>query len=296
MASTISAGTTSSTALVATADTTGALQLATNNGTVAVTVDTSQNVGIGTSSPAYKLALESASNFSIHLLKTSSNDGWVRNIGTMDIAAASGGSGGQVITFSTGSNYAGLTERARIDGSGNIKLSTAGTKILNSSGNAILNQTGSILQVVSATKTDTFSTTSTSPVDVTGLSLSITPSSTSSKIFITGSVCWGEDSSVPYLVGFLLVRNSTSICIADAAGSRSRWTFGGQGVYSTDNTVFAPLNFLDSPATTSATTYKVQVQAESPRTVWINRGGESDGDTAVTGRFTSTITVMEIAG
>jgi len=43
MASSISAGTTSSTALVATADTTGALQLATNNGTVAVTLDTSQN-------------------------------------------------------------------------------------------------------------------------------------------------------------------------------------------------------------------------------------------------------------
>jgi len=52
MASSISAGTTSSTALVATADTTGALQLATNNGTVAVTVDTSQNVGIGTTTPS----------------------------------------------------------------------------------------------------------------------------------------------------------------------------------------------------------------------------------------------------
>jgi len=55
MASSISAGTTSSTALVATADTSGALQLATNNGTVAVTVDTSQNVGVGTVSPSYKL-------------------------------------------------------------------------------------------------------------------------------------------------------------------------------------------------------------------------------------------------
>ena len=51
MASSISAGTTSGTALVHTADTTGALQLATNNGTVAVTINTSQNVGIGTSSP-----------------------------------------------------------------------------------------------------------------------------------------------------------------------------------------------------------------------------------------------------
>jgi hypothetical protein len=61
MASSISAGTTSSTALVCTADTTGALQLATNNGTVAVTIDTSQNVGIGTSSPVTNLTISSAS-------------------------------------------------------------------------------------------------------------------------------------------------------------------------------------------------------------------------------------------
>lgn len=295
MTTTINASNSGSGGLVQTADASGVLALQTA-GTTAVTIDTSQNVGIGTTSPDSLLHLQSASNFYIHLLKTSSNDGYVRNIGTMDIAAASGSSGGQCITFSTGANYAGLTERVRVDGTGNVKLSTANTTIQNSSGRPILNQTGSILQVVSTTKTDTFSTTSTTPIDITGLSLSITPSSTSSKIFITGSVCWGEDSTVPYLVGFLLVRNSTSICIADAAGSRSRWTFGGQGVYSTDNTVFAPLNFLDSPATTSATTYKVQVQAESPRTVWINRGGESDGDTAITGRFTSTITAMEIAG
>ena len=155
--------------------------------------------------------------------------------------------------------------------------------------------TGTVLQVVSTTKTDTFTTTSTTPVDITGLSVSITPSSTSSKIFVTGSVCWGIDNTTPYLAGFLLVRNSTAICIADAAGSRSRWTFGAQGIYSTDNTVFAPVNYVDSPSTTSATTYKIQVQAESPRTVWINRGGESDGDSSITGRFTSTITVMEIA-
>lgn len=63
MASSISAGTTSGTALVHTADTTGALQLATNNGTVAVTIDTSQNVGIGTASPAGKLDVRGASYF-----------------------------------------------------------------------------------------------------------------------------------------------------------------------------------------------------------------------------------------
>ncbi len=88
----------------------------------AVTVNNSGNVGIGTSFPGYKLALESSSNFAIHLLKTGSNDGWVRNIGTMDIAAASGGSSGQAITFSTGANFAGLTERMRIDGTGKVLM------------------------------------------------------------------------------------------------------------------------------------------------------------------------------
>ena len=153
---------------------------------------------------------------------------------------------------------------------------------------------GKVLQVVSTTKTDTFSTTSTTPVDVTGLSVSITPASASNKILITGSVCYGT-STANYLMGFLLVRNSTSICIADAAGSRSRWTFGSQGFTGTDTSAFSPINFLDSPATTSSTTYKIQAQIESPQTLWVNRGGESDGDSSITGRFTSTITVMEIA-
>jgi hypothetical protein len=92
------------------------------NGTESMRIDSSGNVGIGTTSPDSLLHLQSASNFYIHLLKTGSNDGYVRNIGTMDIAAASGGGGGQCITFSTGANYAGLTERARIDGSGNVLI------------------------------------------------------------------------------------------------------------------------------------------------------------------------------
>jgi hypothetical protein len=97
-----------------------------SNGTENACITDTGNVGIGTTAPGYKLALESGSNFAIHLLKTSSNDGWVRNIGNLDLAAASGGGGGQVITFSTGANYAGLTERMRIDGTGNL-LSANGT-------------------------------------------------------------------------------------------------------------------------------------------------------------------------
>ena len=73
MASSISAGTTSSTALVATADTSGALQLATNNGTVAVTIDTSQNVGIGTTTPSYRVDAVGAGSPANGIMRTSSN-------------------------------------------------------------------------------------------------------------------------------------------------------------------------------------------------------------------------------
>jgi hypothetical protein len=109
----------------------------------AVTIDASNNVGIGTTLPGYKLVLESASNFAIHLLKTSSNDGWVRNIGNLDIAAASGGSGGQVISFSIGANFAGLTEAARFDGNRNFLLNKTSTA---ASGSGVCFQTNDTSQ------------------------------------------------------------------------------------------------------------------------------------------------------
>jgi hypothetical protein len=52
---------------------------------------------------------------------------------------------------------------------------------------------------------------------------------------------------------------------------------------------------LDSPTTTSSTNYKIQVRAESPQTTYINRGIEADGDSSITPRTVSSITVMEIA-
>jgi len=82
--------------------------------------DSSGNIGLGNSSPGYLLSLQASGTPAIHILKTATSDGWVRNINTLDIAAASGNGAYQKITFSTGANYAGLTERANIDGSGNF--------------------------------------------------------------------------------------------------------------------------------------------------------------------------------
>ena len=77
MASIVSAGTTSATALNMSADTTGILQLASNNGTVALTIDTSQNVGFGTASPTQPLTVFKAYNGAtwINVVNTTSGTG-----------------------------------------------------------------------------------------------------------------------------------------------------------------------------------------------------------------------------
>lgn len=151
-------------------------------------------------------------------------------------------------------------------------------------------------QVVSTTKRNVFSTTSTSMTDVPNLSVTITPKATSSKVLIFGGVCFGHDNDGTWLVALRLVRNSTeTIMIGDSDGNRGRHSGGNQRGGGRDDTDWWPLVYLDSPNTTSATTYKIRIQAESPRTVYINRGTESDGNTSITGRFCSTITAMEIA-
>ena len=154
---------------------------------------------------------------------------------------------------------------------------------------------GKILQVVQTAKTDTFSTTSTTQIDIPGFSVNITPSSTSSKVLITGTLVAGLGTTSAYAMRFYMMRGSTAICIHDTAGNRSRCTFGTQGVTQTDSTISFPFEFLDSPNTTSATTYKIQAQSENPQTLYINRSVETDGDSAISPRFVSTITATEVA-
>jgi hypothetical protein len=168
--------------------------------------------------------------------------------------------------------------------------------IQTTAGKPILNSTGSILQVVSTTKTDVFTTTSLTMVDVTGLNASITPSSSSSKILVCYSVHLGQTGQ-HYLMAGDITRNGTQIAIADAAGSRSRFTFGTQdngAVHGgTDN---YSGQYLDSPASTAALTYQIRIRAESPQTVWVNRGNEADGDSSVSQRLISMITLLEVSG
>ena len=160
---------------------------------------------------------------------------------------------------------------------------------------------GKILQVLQAVKTDTFSTTSGTLTDVTGLSVTITPSSTSSKILVMTTV-WA--SSTYYAGHVALVRNSTEIGKADAASSRplSLLDFADDVTVQNSHGKIQCLSgqYLDSPATTSATTYKIQAarrydNANSP-TTYINRSSPDRDTNTYDHRKISTITVMEIAG
>ena len=152
---------------------------------------------------------------------------------------------------------------------------------------------GSVLQVVSTAKTDTFTTTSAMPTfaDITGLSASITPTSSTSKILVTVTGTVGNNSA-NYIAAVNLVRGSTSIAMGDARGSSTR-CFGSVQSPSTANSFSIVVCFLDSPATTSATTYKVQLSSESGGTAII--GGAWRSDLAQVGSTASIITLQEIA-
>jgi len=135
---------------------------------------------------------------------------------------------------------------------------------------------GKVLQVVTAIKTDTFTTNSQTPVDVTGLSVSITPSSVSSKILISVDVFIGGASNrYPYL---LLLRGATSIGLgAGASGSRIN-TFMSSKLEDTYTMHGISNQYLDSPATTSATTYKIQLTQpyQASYNAHINRQEQTD--------------------
>jgi len=157
--------------------------------------------------------------------------------------------------------------------------------------------TGSVLQVVQAIKSDTFTTTSSSYTDVTGLSVNITPTSASNKILVVASLTYGGGVNS---YGFAqLVRNGTPIGLGASDGaSRTECTFP-LNIENTGSsqakTMCGGMTVLDSPATTSVVTYKVQVVSGYAGTICtINRSGDNINDT-FSGLGSSTITVMEIA-
>jgi hypothetical protein len=156
---------------------------------------------------------------------------------------------------------------------------------------------GKVAQVLSTLKTDTFSTTSTSAVSITGLSQSITPSLSTSKVLIIVSLAAGVSNTDGDAAFFQLTGGNSTTYVGDTAGSRRRtvhWVrrdgSGGQAIASTNMPM--TMVYLDSPATTSAVTYQAQAYIHQG-TAYVNRSGVDNNDGS-NGRSASTITVMEI--
>ncbi|QCW22987.1 hypothetical protein [Synechococcus phage S-B05] len=157
-----------------------------------------------------------------------------------------------------------------------------------------LERSGNILQVVQNTFTSTTNSTSTSFVD-TGLSVTITPTSSSSKIFIMTSFLFGQrrtsNLTQDHMKSFTLLRGSTNIAPANNSFFQAQNQASGS-INFAEQTQVCAINYLDSPSTTSATTYKVQMKTDNSAVIiWFNSRGNGDGDHP----GTSTIIAMEVA-
>jgi|TARA_R100000482_G_scaffold21115_1_gene6128 hypothetical protein len=156
---------------------------------------------------------------------------------------------------------------------------------------------GGIIQTIQTVKTDTFSTTSLSFVDITGLSATITPSSNSNKVLVKVHLGFVSSHNTSAYPNFVLVRGSTQIGKGTSGtGDRTNCSFAVltnlHGGYSG---TAASFEFLDSPATTSATTYKLQMLSGfSSRQIYINRM-YNDDNYEYTTRSASTLTLMEVS-
>ena len=151
---------------------------------------------------------------------------------------------------------------------------------------------GKVLQVLQDTLTDATSTTSVTFEDITGLTIDITPSATTSKILVmvsTNSWCTAGTA-----IFFSLVRDSTEIFIGDVAGDRARISSGAGNTGAANRSqASSSIIYLDSPSSTSALTYKVQWRVAEATTGYFNYTN-ADTDNSSYPRAASSITVMEI--
>jgi hypothetical protein len=152
---------------------------------------------------------------------------------------------------------------------------------------------GKIGQVVSTPLLTTFTTNSATFTGVTGLTVTITPSSATSKVLVVAQIAYGLANSSGY-GHFKLSGGNAGTYIGDSPGSRIAAVFGG---YSTPNmsesVMMGTIVYLDSPATTSATTYGVDVRTASAGSVFINQSSSDSNDNSKT-RGASSITVFEV--
>ena len=178
-------------------------------------------------------------------------------------------------------------------------VSLAGTNVI-TNGKVVTSAqpVGAVLQVIQAVKTDTFSTSSETFGNVTGLTVSITPTSSSNKILIAGVLQTSSSSNDMYKIR--IAKNGTAIFVADtvagATSGLSQFYLATASSLGNWSTLPVPVYYLDSPATTSSVTYSWQVRIQSSgNTLWINRTSDQSGNSTQNFYGASSIIVMEIA-
>jgi hypothetical protein len=160
-------------------------------------------------------------------------------------------------------------------------------------------QHGKILQVVSTTVTNTFSASLAAGADtaITGLSATITPNDTANKILIMVDVHMSDQSDDYGRGAIRIYRGATSIGEGGLSSPRTS-VFASSIVLNANgiNIMNIAGTYLDSPSTTSATTYAVHAVNAWPSTKTIrnNRGGAEPTDESAT-RPSSTITLLEVS-
>jgi len=157
---------------------------------------------------------------------------------------------------------------------------------------------GKILQVVHAIKSSGFSVSASTDnfSDITGLSASITPVSSSNKILIHFQSSFST-TSIGQRGSFRLLRDSTVVNAANADGQSTNQTIF-PGLVIRDNTSMSvPVagSFFDNPSTTSEVTYKLQVGAEGGAgTIFVN--ADASGNTGSTNyKGVSNLILMEVS-
>ena len=160
---------------------------------------------------------------------------------------------------------------------------------------------GKILQVLQSVKTDSLQEDIAAGAvsgDITGLTVSITPSNASNKILISISVsaCFQDANE---LIAATIYKSGSAIsgAIGDASGSKQRVSFPSES-YWNDNMSVISGEYLDTAGGTSAITYSVRLSHgnSSTKAILINRvPGSMESDDAQHMRAISTITVMEVA-
>lgn len=159
--------------------------------------------------------------------------------------------------------------------------------------------TGSIVQTVQAVKTDTWSSTTISTwLDITGATVTITPTSAANKILVIPDFIIGGDGGLGVNYMLRLLRGDNAIYTPTDAGSRAQGIMEVESSVSSayDYMLFPTMRmFLDSPGTTSPVTYKVQGRLTNGGTLYVNRHHVDTNDITQM-RTASSFTVMEIVG